>query len=223
MESTAVDRLAAFRSQLSDAVEPGRTAPTLIVVTKFQPVSLVRELFDAGQRDFGENRHPESRDKQADLAEPDAVWHFVGQLQRNKVRQVARYAHVLHAVDRPEIIELLETGEGIPKRDVFLQVNLTDDAGRGGASADDLLALAERAADSPAVRVLGVMAVAPVDEEPARAFERVARHSERLRTVIPDAAAISAGMTGDWREALDHGATHLRIGTAITGSRPDAP
>lgn len=223
MTDTAAQRLAAFSSELGEASPASSAAPTLIVVTKFQPVELVRELYDAGHRHFGENRHPESRDKQAGLGEPDAVWHFVGQLQRNKVRQVARYAHVLHAVDRAEVIELLETGEGIPQRDVFLQVNLTDDPGRGGVAAAELPALAERAAASDSVRVLGLMAVAPVDAEPARAFERVAGLSSELQRVIPEAKAISAGMSGDWREALQHGATHLRIGTAITGSRPDTP
>ena len=220
---TVAERLARFRADLREASEALGTDPTLIVVTKFHPDSTVRELYEAGQRDFGENRHPEARNKKSGLGESDAVWHFVGQLQRNKVRQVARYADVLHAVDRPEILELLETAEDIPVRDVFLQVNLTDDPGRGGVAESDFEAFANRAAESDAVRVLGVMGVAPLDEEPSAAFARIAGFSETLRTVLPDASAISAGMTGDWREALQFGATHLRIGTAITGSRPPAP
>lgn len=214
-------RLADFRAELAEASASAAIDPTLIVITKFRPDAVVRELFDAGHRDFGENRHPEARNKREGLAEPAATWHFVGQLQRNKVRQVARYADVLHAVDRAEIIELLETGEGIPQRDVFLQVNLTADSGRGGVADADFEWLAERAAGSAAVRVLGIMAVAPLDEEPGPAFERVSGYSERLQRILPAAAAVSAGMTADWREALQHGATHLRIGTAITGSRPD--
>lgn len=221
--TTPSERLARFRSDLNEASRALDSTPTLIVVTKFHPDATVRELYEAGQRDFGENRHPEARNKRDGLGERDAVWHFVGQLQRNKVRQVARYADVLHAVDRPEILELLETAEDIPVRDVFLQVNLTDDPGRGGVAADDFTAFADRAAASDAVRVLGVMGVAPLDEEPAAAFERIAGFSAALRSVLPAASAISAGMTGDWREALQHGATHLRIGTAITGSRPTAP
>lgn len=218
---SATERLETFRSELRDASVGAAIAPTLIVVTKFHPDSLVRELFDAGQRDFGENRHPEARNKQGGLGESAATWHFVGQLQRNKVRQVARYADVLHAVDRPEIIELIETGEGIERRDVFLQVNLTGDQGRGGASDADFESLAERAAESDAVRVLGVMAVAPLDEAPELAHARTAGYSQRLQRILPEATAISSGMSGDWRIALEHGATHLRIGTAITGSRPD--
>lgn len=219
---TAAERLAAFREELSAASQGLAADPTLIVVTKFHPDALVRELYDAGQRDFGENRHPEARNKRAGLEEQDAVWHFVGQLQRNKVRQVARYADVLHAVDRAEIIELLETGEDIPRREVFLQVNLTDDPGRGGAADADFEPLAERAAGSDAVNVLGVMAVAPLDEAAERAHARVFSYSERLQRILPHATSISSGMSGDWRIALEHGATHLRIGTAITGSRPNA-
>ncbi|WP_293694844.1 YggS family pyridoxal phosphate-dependent enzyme [uncultured Agrococcus sp.] len=220
---SAGERLDQFRAELREASAGLATAPTLIVVTKFHPDELVRELFEAGQRDFGENRHPEARNKRSGLDEEDAVWHFVGQLQRNKVRQVARYADVLHAVDRQEIIELLETGEDIPTRDAFLQINLTDDPGRGGIDDAGFEALAERAVESSAVRVLGVMAVAPLDESPERAHERVAGYSERLQRVAPEASAISSGMSSDWRSAVQHGATHLRIGTAITGSRPVSP
>lgn len=221
--TTPAGRLARFRSDLSEASRALDYEPTLIVITKFHPDETVRELFDAGQRDFGENRHPEARNKREGLGEADARWHFVGQLQKNKVRQVARYADVLHAVDRAEIIELIETGEDIPHREIFLQVNLTDDAGRGGVALDDFDALAERAAASDAVTVLGVMAVAPLDEDPEPAFVRIRQLSEQLQRTIPGATAISAGMSGDWQQALQHGATHLRIGTAITGSRPTAP
>lgn len=217
---SALERLTAFREELREASDQLATEATLIVVTKFHPDELVRELYDAGQRDFGENRHPEARSKREGLNEDDAVWHFVGQLQRNKVRQVARYADVLHAVDRTEVIELLETGEGIPAREIFLQVNLTDDPGRGGVDDAGFEALAERAAASEAVRVLGVMAVAPLDEAPESAHTRIAGYSERLQRILPHAASISSGMSSDWRIALAHGATHLRIGTAITGSRP---
>lgn len=220
---SAGERLERFRAELREASAGPAATPTLIVVTKFHPDELVRELFGAGQRDFGENRHPEARNKRSGLDEEDAVWHFVGQLQRNKVRQVARYADVLHAVDREEILELLETGEDIPTRDAFLQINLTDDPGRGGIDDAGFEALAERAVESSAVRVLGVMAVAPLDESPERAHERVAGYSERLQRIAPEAAAISSGMSSDWRSAVQHGATHLRIGTAITGSRPVSP
>ncbi|MCR8671189.1 YggS family pyridoxal phosphate-dependent enzyme [Agrococcus sp. HG114] len=221
MTHDAAARLAAFLDELEGA-RRGR-AVTLVVVTKRHPASLVRELAEAGHRDFGESRHPESRDKAAELADLDLTWHFVGQLQRNKARQVASYAHVLHSIDATSLVDALEGGEPgheRPVRDALVQVNLTDDPQRGGVDPAGLDALAERVAASAALRLRGVMAVAPLGEEPARAFERLARLAERVRAIDPDAGWISAGMSGDWREALEHGATHLRIGTAITGNRP---
>lgn len=193
------------------------------MVTKFHPAALVRELAAVGHRDFGENRHPEARDKAAELADLDLTWHYVGQLQRKKARQVASYADVLHSIDSTDLVDALEGGEhphDRPVRDALVQVNLTDDPGRGGVAPAGLDALAERVAASSALRLRGVMAVAPLDEAPAAAFERLARFAERVRAIEPSADWISAGMSADWREALQHGATHLRIGTAITGNRP---
>ncbi|WAC66156.1 YggS family pyridoxal phosphate-dependent enzyme [Agrococcus sp. SL85] len=223
MTDAPATRLAAFLEQLEDA---RRARPvTLVVITKRHPASLVRELAAAGHRDFGENRHPESRDKAAETAGLGLTWHFVGQLQRNKARQVARYADVLHSIDSASLVDALEGGEPgdeRPARDALVQVNLTDDPGRGGVAPEALDALAERVAASEALRLRGLMAVAPLDEEPGRAFERLAMLAERVRRIDPAADWISAGMSADWREALEHGATHLRIGTAITGDRPAA-
>jgi len=104
---------------------------------------------------------------------------------------------------------------------VLLQINLTDDPGRGGVSASDLERLAEHVAGCRTLRLRGVMAVAPLDEAPAPAFARLAGYAERVRGILPDATWISAGMTADYPEAIAAGATHLRIGSAITGPRPD--
>lgn len=221
--STPSERLAAVHADVRAASQALPHSVTLIVVTKFHPASLVRELAAAGQRDFGENRHPEGRDKAAELADLDLTWHYIGQLQRKKARQVARYADVIHSIDDAALVDALEGGdEPTSRRDAFVQVNLTDDPGRGGIEAAGLEALAERVSASPALRLLGVMAVAPLGEEPASAFERLARHAEVVRAIDPTAQAISAGMSGDWRTALEYGATHLRIGSAITGNRPPA-
>ncbi|WP_206446451.1 YggS family pyridoxal phosphate-dependent enzyme [Agrococcus sp. KRD186] len=219
--TVAPARLAAFREDLEQARQARDV--TVVVVTKFHPAALVRELAAAGHRDFGENRHPEARDKAVGLAGLGLTWHFLGQLQRKKARQVAAYADVLHSIDSIELVETLEGGASPherPVRDALVQVNLTDDPGRGGVEPASLEALAERVAASPALRLRGVMAVAPLDEEPGRAFERLATHAERVRRLDASADWISAGMSADWREALQHGATHLRIGTAITGNRP---
>jgi pyridoxal phosphate enzyme (YggS family) len=217
------ERVAEVSERVADAAAvAGRSAEeiTTIVVTKFHPAGLVRELYELGVRDFGESRHQEARLKAAELADLDPTWHFVGQLQTKKARQVAAYAHILHSVDRAPLVEALGSPDGARETACFLQVNLTHDPARGGASPEELLPLAELAGATPGIRLLGVMAIAPLDEEPRRAFARLRAASERLRTLVPDAAGISAGMSGDFREAILEGATHLRIGTAITGNRP---
>ncbi len=219
--SPLAERLAAVREGVADAARAAGRSPaelTTIVVTKFHPASLVRELASLGVRDVGENRHQEAQEKAAELADLDLVWHFVGQLQSKKARQVRRYASVIHSVDRVSLADALRSDED--DVDVFVQLNLTEDPARGGVADRDLELLVEHVLATPGLRLLGVMAVAPLDEEPARAFERVRRASERVRAIEPSAASISAGMSQDYREAIAAGATHLRIGTAITGNRP---
>ena len=219
--SPLAERLAAVRDGIADAARAAGRAPeelTTIVVTKFHPASLVRDLAALGVRDVGENRHQEAQEKAAELADLDLRWHFVGQLQSKKARQVRRYASAIHSVDRLSLVDALRSEDG--DIDAFVQLNLTDDAGRGGVADRDLEPLVEHILDTPGLRLVGVMAVAPLDEEPARAFERVRAASDRVRSLAPQATSISAGMSQDYREAIAAGATHLRIGTAITGNRP---
>ncbi|WP_426624384.1 YggS family pyridoxal phosphate-dependent enzyme [Leifsonia sp. McL0607] len=219
--SPLAERLAAVRGDIADAARAAGRAPeelTTIVVTKFHPASLVRELAALGVEDVGENRHQEAQEKAAELADLGLRWHFVGQLQSKKARQVRRYAQVIHSIDRSSLVDALASDEGVV--DGFVQLNLTEDPARGGVADRDLEGLVERVLETPGLRLLGVMAVAPLDEEPARAFERVRLASERVRRLAPDATAISAGMSQDYRQAIAAGATHLRIGTAITGNRP---
>ena len=220
--SPLAGRLAAVREGVADAARAAGRSPdelTTIVVTKFHPASLVRELAALGVRDVGENRHQEAQEKAAELADLDLRWHFVGQLQSKKAKQARRYASVIHSVDRLSLVDALRL-EDAPDVDVFVQLNLTDDPARGGVADRDLEPLVEHVLGAAGLRLLGVMAVAPIDEEPAQAFERVRRASERVRRLAPGASAISAGMSQDYREAVAAGATHLRIGTAITGNRP---
>ena len=214
--SELADRLESVRSGIADASrEAGRDPESLttVAVTKFHPASLVRELSELGVRDFGESRHQEAQPKVAELAGVPATWHFVGQLQSKKARQVAGYVDVVHSFDRESLVGPLAG------REVFIQVNLTDDPDRGGVAPGSIGQLAELAL-AGGLSVLGLMAVAPVDGSPRAAFESVRRMSERLVTTIPTATALSMGMSGDYREAILEGATHLRIGTAITGNRP---
>jgi pyridoxal phosphate enzyme (YggS family) len=216
------ERLAAVREGVADAARAAGRSPeelTTIVVTKFHPASLVRDLHALGVRDVGENRHQEAQEKAAELADLDLTWHFVGQLQSKKARQARRYASVIHSVDRVSLVDALASDES--EVDAFVQLNLTADPARGGVADRDLEPLVEHVLATPGLRLLGVMAVAPLDEEPARAFERVRAASKRVRALAPDASRISAGMSQDYREAIAAGATHLRIGTAITGNRPE--
>ncbi len=205
------------------AAEAGRGVGdiTMIVVTKFYPASLLRELYALGVREVGENRHQEAQAKAAELADLDLGWNFIGQLQSKKAKQVRAYAHSVHSLDRASVIEALGSSDGTTI-ECFVQLNLTDDPGRGGVQPADLERTTELVLATPGLELLGVMAVAPVGEEPRPAFVRVREASERMRRLAPGARYISTGMSGDYREAILEGATHLRIGSAITGNRPTA-
>jgi len=213
-------RLAVVRAGISEAARAaGRDEShiTTIVVTKFHPASLIRDLHGLGVRDVGENRHQDAAPKAAELAGLDIRWHFVGQLQSKKARAVLDYARVIHSLDRDSLITALDAA-GIDVT-VFIQLNLTDDPGRGGVGEAALLPFAERVLAAPRLRLAGLMAVAPRDGDPRRAFARVRAAAERVRTIEPRATSLSMGMSADFRDAIAEGATHLRIGAAITGKR----
>lgn len=226
MSDTLASRLASIDERIADAARAaGRDATdiTRIVVTKFHPASLVRELHALGVREVGENRQQELTAKREDTSDlADLVWHFIGQAQTNKARAIRDAASAVHTVDRARLADALQraAGAGDAALDVLVQINLTDDPGRGGVDPDDLEALVEHVLGCDTLRLRGVMAVAPLDEEPAAAFARVAEYAARVRRMEPAADWISAGMTGDFVEAISAGATHLRIGSAITGPRP---
>ena len=219
------ERLSAIDSQIADAARSaGRDASeiTRIVVTKFHPASLVRELHALGVRDVGENRQQELSAKADGMDLEDLRWHFIGQAQTNKSAAIRRSADAVHSVDRVKLADSLErAAEDGDVLDVLVQVNLTDETGRGGVAPTDAEQLAEHILTLPSLRLRGVMGVAPLDEAPASAFLRLREVADRVRGIAPDATWMSAGMTGDFIEAISAGATHLRIGSAITGPRPD--
>lgn len=222
-DAPLAERLATVDAGIAEAARAAGRDPaelTRIVVTKFHPASLVRELAALGVRDVGENRHQEAQAKAAETADLGLAWHFVGQLQSNKARAVRRYARAIHSLDRDSLIDALADPDASPV-DGFLEIDLSGEPGRGGADPADAERLAERVLATPGLRLVGVMAVAPLGAEPRAAFARLRAVSERVRSVAPEADRISAGMSGDYREAILEGATHLRIGTAITGKRPE--
>lgn len=221
-------RLSTVRERIDRAcADAGRPAggPTLVVVTKFYPASDVLALAALGVRDIGENRDQEAAAKVAELDPQTRAGlqvHFIGQVQTNKAASVARYADVVHSVDRARLVEALEHGGERAGRqlDVLLQVSLDGDTSRGGAVESDLASLAAAVDQARHLRLRGVMAVAPLDWDPDEAFARLASLAADLRADHPGADLISAGMSGDLEAAIRHGATHLRVGTAILGSRP---
>ena len=204
----------------------GRNAAdvTVVVVTKTFPASDIRLLAELGVRDIGENRDREAAAKVAECADLGLTWHFVGQLQTNKARSVARYASVVHSVDRARLVDALARAAATNGRHVgcLVQVSLSDDPGpgRGGAARPAVLSLADAIASADDLRMLGVMAVAPVDADPKAAFDELAQVAKAVQSRHPTATWISAGMTEDLEPAIAAGATHLRVGSAILGQRP---
>ena len=199
---------------------------TLVVVTKNHPHQLVLDLLDLGARDFGENRDQDASPKAkliAEEASQDYNWHFIGQLQTNKVKSVLEYAGFLHSLDRPSLLDELQ--KRIRERQhplkVFIQVNMTEDEGRGGITPKNLGAFAERVLESPGLELVGLMGVGGLEVAPEAEFERLATLSQDIQRLAPEASRLSMGMSGDFEAAITYGATHLRIGTAITGNRPN--
>jgi pyridoxal phosphate enzyme (YggS family) len=211
-------RLAEVRSRIAKACEAaGREASelTLVAVTKTRPSSDVRLLSELGVTDIGENRDAEAAPKAAECADLNLTWHFIGQLQTNKC------ASVVHSVDRQRLIGALGKAARRAGRviECLVEVSLDGDPARGGAVAGEVPALAEALAAEEGLVLGGVMAVAPLTMPPADAFARLRVSAAAVRGVSPGATVISAGMSGDLEAAVEAGATHLRIGTALLGDR----
>ncbi len=220
-------RLAEVRGRIAKACEAaGRDVSelTLIAVTKTKPASDVRLLSELGLTDIGENRDAEAAPKAAECADlglENLTWHFIGQLQTNKCASVARYASVVHSVDRLRLIGALGKAARRAGRviECLVEVSLDGDPARGGAAAAEVPALAEALAAEEGLVLSGVMAIAPLSMAPADAFARLRVSAAAVRAVRPGATVISAGMSGDLEAAVEAGATHLRIGTALLGDR----
>ena len=219
------ERLAALEERVERACAAAgraRDEVALVAVTKFHPASDIAVLRDLGVRRFGESRDQEA---QAKAAEVDGVrWHFVGKLQSNKAASVASYASVVESCDRPKLVPALSAGAVRAERavDVLVQVSLDGDPSRGGAPCGDVPALADAVAAAEGLRLVGLMAVAPMGEEPERAFARLAQLADALRRDHPDARELSAGMSADLEQAVACGSTSVRVGTALLGPRPPA-
>ncbi len=219
--------LDAVRARIAAAcAAAGRTPDDvdLVVVTKYFPALDVRLLADLGVRAVGENKHQEAEAKAAECADLGLAWHFIGSIQSNKAAAVARYADVVESVDRVKLVGALDRGARESGRtvDCLVQVSLDPEEtpGRGGARGDEIAAVADAIAAAPSLALRGLMAVAPLGDVPAAAFERLARIAAIFRVDHPGASVLSAGMSGDLEEAVKFGATHVRVGSAVLGSRP---
>jgi PLP dependent protein len=225
--------LAVLRARIDTACAAANRDPgelTLIAVTKTYPATDVLALLELGVRDIGENRDQEAAPKAAEVAaalsRPDqpaapVTWHFIGQLQANKAHSVARYARVVHSVDRVRLVRALGGAATAAGRELccLVQVSLDEDPARGGVPGPQLAEVAAAIEAEPGLRLGGIMAVAPLGADPAAAFAPLRELSATVRSVNASATTISAGMSGDLDAAVANGATHLRIGTALLGNR----
>ncbi len=214
--------LDSVRSRIAQAAQRvGRVHDdiALITVTKTYPTSDIAILHELGVNDFAENRDREGAQKSAVIP---GRWHFQGQIQSNKISSIALWADVVHSLDDARHLRLLAGALAESKViSIFIQVCLDPRPGRGGILAQDLAPLAELALAQPSLRLEGLMAVAPLGEIAESAFSRLARIHSDFRQQFPGSPALSAGMSGDFETAIEHGATHLRIGSSILGSRVD--
>jgi pyridoxal phosphate enzyme (YggS family) len=218
---TRYERVLADAARAHSAFGPAQ----LVVVTKNHPAQLVAELIDLGARNFGENRDQEASAKAREVSElrPEVEinWHFVGQLQTNKVKSVLSYASAIHSIDRESLVK--ELAKQLPKFEKkiqgFIELNLTDDPNRGGVMPADLELLASMVLEVEQIQLVGLMAVAGLGEDPRREFERVLKIQADFLKIAPDSPGLSIGMSEDYEVALELGATHIRVGSKITGPR----
>ncbi len=213
------ENLDSIKVRISEAAQSaGRNSNeiTLIVVTKTFPASDVKILYDLGIRDFGENRDQEASVKSIELPD-DCRWHFQGQIQSNKLKSIADWADVLHSID--DVTHARKLDSLVSMVDVFVQISLDNLPNRGGVLPNLLPEFLDEVSAFPHLNIRGLMAVAPLGEEPVTAFQRLKELSDQVVKVHPKAWEISAGMSNDFEAAISQGATHIRIGSQILGVR----
>ena len=198
---------------------------TLIAVSKTKPLEMIRELADAGVTDFGENKVQELSDKHDRLAEPEVRWHMIGHLQRNKVKYLEeRAVALIHSVDSLRLAEEIEkeaAKRGLVQP-ILLEVNIGAEESKSGCAPEEVTALAQAVTALPHLSLRGLMCVAPAcgdPEEVRPCFARMRALRDEIRAFAPSCTELSMGMTGDYRVAVEEGATLVRVGSAIFGAR----
>ena len=191
----------------------------LIAVTKTFPISDLQYLYELGVRDFGENRDQEASEKVGQLP-ADINWHFQGQIQSNKLKSITSWASYIHSIDQLKYAKMVSEFAGDQRKSIFLQVSLDQvPESRGGVDPVKLVELANGITQFANLNLMGLMAVAPLEENTDQAFSRLAQIHSNFKESFPTAKYLSAGMSGDYETAILHGATHLRIGSSILGNR----
>ena len=220
------ENLQAVRRRISEICQGDSRAVTLVAVSKLQPLERLREAFAAGHRDFGENYVQEAVAKMDALAGLEGiVWHFIGHLQGNKAKEVAQRFDWVHGVDRERIADLLSRHRPAdrPPLNVCIQVNISEEATKGGVAPGGALTLARHVAGLPRLRLRGLMAIPEPSDEPARQRAPLAamkRLFDGQRAAgFADWDTLSMGMSADLEAAIEQGATMVRIGTALFGER----
>lgn len=222
------ENLQEIKQQIAKAaLEAGReeNAVELIAVSKTKPMALIHEAYEAGQRDFGENRVQELREKYPEL--PDARWHMIGSLQRNKVKYIAPFIHLIHSVDsRRLLVEINKQGEKCERViSCLLQMNISNEEAKSGMEEEEVQQILTEIDQFPFVRIQGLMGMAAFvqDEETIRnQFNRLRMAAlvfGKIKHDRIDMRELSMGMSGDFQIAIGEGATLVRIGSAVFGSR----
>jgi pyridoxal phosphate enzyme (YggS family) len=208
------------------AADAGRSVEsiTLLAVSKTKPIENIITAYQHGQRSFGENYLQEAENKIRQLAEFDIEWHFIGPLQSNKTRRAAELFDWIHTIDRLKIARRLaeQRPPGLPPLNVLLQVNIEHEASKSGVLPDQVLELANQVAEMPGLRLRGLMAIPAIHEDYAQQcvpFAAMQKLMHDLQQQHPHCDTLSMGMTADMSAAIAHGATLVRIGTAIFGAR----
>jgi len=216
------ENLNQVRQKITDAAAKSGRNPNeinLIVVTKTFPISDLEILYSLGVREFGENRDQEASVKAKALPQ-DINWHFQGGIQSNKLKSICSWASVIHSVDQFKYAKIISEQPSVKARQIFIQVSLDEPPeSRGGVDPAKLTELANQISSLPNLKVLGLMAVGPVDQEIEPAFARLQQIQAGFLTDFKDAVFLSSGMSGDYEMAISYGATHLRIGSSILGNR----
>jgi pyridoxal phosphate enzyme (YggS family) len=239
-EAQLADAYAALKTRLQHAAQDaGRDMADieLLPVTKFFPAADVAILAALGADAFGESREREAADKVRTVAEligdnADSLrWHMIGQIQRNKAKSIAAWAHAAHSVSSERLVAALDRAalaamdEGVRTEplDIYIQLSLDGDIDRGGVDIADSRAVDEICAqvgDAESLRLRGVMGIPPLGADTDAAFERLRQERDRVCLQHPQATGLSAGMSGDLESAVKHGSTCVRVGTALMGTRP---